>query len=74
MEYWLTYSKIYLEWPFERIDGGPLHFVDWGIKFTTTAVVIGGFQIENNFLLFDLGVSRLGFSFGCDHALYEMRD
>ncbi|KAM6544884.1 hypothetical protein CsatB_025620 [Cannabis sativa] len=44
------------------VDGGPLHFVDWGIKFTTTAVVIGGFQIENNFLLFDLGASRLGFT------------
>ncbi|KAF4350190.1 hypothetical protein F8388_013611 [Cannabis sativa] len=44
------------------VDGGPLHFVDWGVKFTPTAVVIGGFQIENNFLLFDLGASRLGFS------------
>ncbi|KAM6566140.1 hypothetical protein CsatA_025268 [Cannabis sativa] len=44
------------------VDGGPLHFVDWGVKSTPTAVVIGGFQIENNFLLFDLGASRLGFS------------
>ncbi|KAM6545362.1 hypothetical protein CsatB_026098 [Cannabis sativa] len=44
------------------VDGGPLNFVDWGIKFTPTAVVIGGHQIENNFLLFDLGASRLGFS------------
>ncbi|XP_062105009.1 probable aspartic proteinase GIP2 [Humulus lupulus] len=44
------------------VDGGPLNFVDWGVKFTPTAVVIGGHQIENNFLLFDLGASRLGFS------------
>ncbi|XP_062105013.1 probable aspartic proteinase GIP2 [Humulus lupulus] len=44
------------------VDGGPLHFVDWGIKFTPTAIVIGGHQIEDNLLQFDLATSRLGFS------------
>ncbi|POO02256.1 Aspartic peptidase, partial [Trema orientale] len=44
------------------VDGGTLHFVDWGLKTTSTAIVIGGHQIEDNFLLFDLGASRLGFS------------
>ncbi|POO02257.1 Aspartic peptidase [Trema orientale] len=44
------------------VDGGPLHFVDWGVKFTQTAIVIGGHQIEDNLLQFDLGASRLGFS------------
>ncbi|POO02260.1 Aspartic peptidase, partial [Trema orientale] len=43
------------------VDGGPLHFVDWGIKFTPTAIVIGGHQIEDNLLQFDLASSRLGF-------------
>ena len=44
------------------VDGGPLHFVDWGVKFTPTAIVIGGHQIEDNLLQFDLAASRLGFS------------
>ena len=44
------------------VDGGPLHFVDWGVKFTPTAIVIGGHQIEDNLLQFDLAYSRLGFS------------
>ena len=44
------------------VDGGPLHFVDWGVKFTPTAIVIGGHQIEDNLLQFDLASSRLGFS------------
>ncbi|XP_024020912.1 basic 7S globulin-like [Morus notabilis] len=44
------------------VDGGPLRFVDWGVKFTPTAIVIGGHQIEDNLLQFDLAASRLGFS------------
>ncbi|XP_062105014.1 probable aspartic proteinase GIP2 [Humulus lupulus] len=44
------------------VDGGPLHFVEWGVKYTATAVVIGGHQIENNLLQFDLAASKLGFS------------
>ncbi|KAF4350186.1 hypothetical protein F8388_013607 [Cannabis sativa] len=44
------------------VDGGPLHFVDWGIPFTPTAIVIGGHQIEDNLLQFDLASSTLGFS------------
>ncbi|XP_062105010.1 probable aspartic proteinase GIP2 [Humulus lupulus] len=44
------------------VDGGPLHFVGWGIKSTPTAIVIGGHQIEDNLLQFDLATSRLGFS------------
>ncbi|GMN31387.1 hypothetical protein TIFTF001_044571 [Ficus carica] len=44
------------------VDGGPIRFVDWGVKFTRTAIVIGGHQIEDNLLQFDLAASRLGFS------------
>ncbi|KAM6566132.1 hypothetical protein CsatA_025260 [Cannabis sativa] len=44
------------------VDGGPLHFVDWGIKFNPTAIVIGGRQIEDILLQFDLASSRLGFT------------
>ncbi|KAK3440868.1 hypothetical protein EUGRSUZ_B01126 [Eucalyptus grandis] len=42
-------------------DVGCLAFVDGG-KMAKQAVVIGTYQIENNFLLFDLDQSRLGFS------------
>ncbi|GMN46603.1 hypothetical protein TIFTF001_015788 [Ficus carica] len=44
------------------VDGGPIRFVDWGVKFTRTAIVIGGHQIEDNLLQFDLAASKLGFS------------
>ncbi|KAF4347761.1 hypothetical protein G4B88_019533 [Cannabis sativa] len=44
------------------VDGGPLRFVDWGIKFTRTSIVIGGHQIEVNLIQIDLVASRLGFS------------
>lgn len=44
------------------VDGGPIHFVDWGVKFTRIAIVIGGHQLEDNLLQFDLAASRLGFS------------
>ncbi|KAK8937433.1 Basic 7S globulin [Platanthera zijinensis] len=36
-------------------------FVDGGRK-TTTSIVIGGYQLEDNLLEFDLGKSRVGFS------------
>ncbi|KAL3749179.1 hypothetical protein ACJRO7_010295 [Eucalyptus globulus] len=42
-------------------DVGCLAFVDGG-KMAKQAVVIGTYQIKNNFLLFDLDQSRLGFS------------
>ncbi|KAF7852290.1 hypothetical protein BT93_L4584 [Corymbia citriodora subsp. variegata] len=42
-------------------DVGCLAFVDGG-EMTKQAVVIGTYQMENNFLLFDLDQSRLGFS------------
>ncbi|KAF8038922.1 hypothetical protein BT93_B1468 [Corymbia citriodora subsp. variegata] len=42
-------------------DVGCLAFVDAG-KTAKQAVVIGTYQMENNFLLFDLDQSRLGFS------------
>lgn len=38
-----------------------LGFVDGGIN-PRTSIVIGGHQIEDNFLQFDLAASRLGFS------------
>lgn len=38
-----------------------LAFIDGG-KTAQEAVVIGSYQMENNFLLFDLAASRLGFS------------
>ncbi|KAH7842356.1 hypothetical protein Vadar_004369 [Vaccinium darrowii] len=39
-----------------------LAFVDGGKVNEGAAVVIGSFQMENNFLLFDMEKSRLGFS------------
>ncbi|KAH7856671.1 hypothetical protein Vadar_004066 [Vaccinium darrowii] len=38
-----------------------LGFVDGGVN-PRTSIVIGGYQIEDNLLQFDLGASRLGFS------------
>ncbi|POO02255.1 Aspartic peptidase [Trema orientale] len=40
---------------------GALHFSDPD-QTTSSEIVIGGHQIEDNLLLFDLGASRLGFS------------
>ncbi|KAI8566205.1 hypothetical protein RHMOL_Rhmol02G0021800 [Rhododendron molle] len=38
-----------------------LAFVDGGVN-PRTSIVIGGYQLEDNLLKFDLGASRLGFS------------
>ncbi|KAB5545408.1 hypothetical protein DKX38_013520 [Salix brachista] len=38
-----------------------LGFVDGGLE-PRTSIVIGGYQLENNLLQFDLATSRLGFS------------
>ena len=38
-----------------------LGFIDGGLK-ARTAIVLGGLQLEDNFLLFDLSTSTLGFS------------
>lgn len=39
-----------------------LGFVDGGSELVTTPVIIGGHQLEDNLLQFDLATSRLGFS------------
>jgi hypothetical protein len=38
-----------------------LGFVDGGLN-PRTSIVIGGYQLENNLLQFDIATSRLGFS------------
>ncbi|KAF4355807.1 hypothetical protein F8388_011971 [Cannabis sativa] len=44
------------------VDGGKLYFQDFDIPYSPTAIIIGGHQIEDNLLEFDLVASRLGFT------------
>uniref|UniRef100_A0A803PXH5 Xylanase inhibitor C-terminal domain-containing protein n=1 Tax=Cannabis sativa TaxID=3483 RepID=A0A803PXH5_CANSA len=44
------------------VDGGKLYFQDFDIPYSPTAITIGGHQIEDNLLEFDLVASRLGFT------------